>query len=217
MSRFLPSLLHLLLWNYILGCSDCLYFYLTGSEKLCLLEDLPNDTVVSGKHKVEVYDENLKTYHMDPNIRLSLIVKKDDAAPSITQMLSTEGEFSFTTHEWGDHNICFSVRAPQSGWFHSEKSKVHIQLFVGSDAVNTNTDNTNKPLNSQMRIANLWLSDVLKEFELIRLKEIAYQRLSGSISFNFTYWVILQVLVVAGTCYWQVNHLRRFFVAKKVM
>src|ERR1700677_1957746 len=76
-----PILALLLLF---IGLSDALYFHIAETEKKCFIEEIPDETMVMGKYKVQLYDPNTKGYGDYPNIGMHVEVKDPEEKVSIT-------------------------------------------------------------------------------------------------------------------------------------
>ncbi|KAI9294656.1 hypothetical protein K502DRAFT_316684 [Neoconidiobolus thromboides FSU 785] len=217
-SKYLTSIAALSCGLFLTGVNS-IHFYLNGSETKCFIEDLPNDTVVVGKFKAEGYIEESQTYQESQKYTVSIdVIEKNTGNLVVTQKLKTSGQFTFTTHEYGEHRLCIAVGNPDGGWFHNYKIKFSLNLFIGSDAIDEKymPDKVTK-LQDRIHVVNSWLHDILYEQEYQREKEHQFLSLSESINSKLTYWIILQIAVMVGVCYWQVTHLRRFFVTKKLV
>jgi len=68
-----------------------------------------------------------------------------------------------------------------------------------------------------VRVANSQIQNILTEQEYLRDKESMFLSLSRSISSKLNLWIGLQLLTIGGLGYWQITHLRRFFVNKKLI
>ncbi|KAJ9068717.1 emp24p/erv25p- protein [Entomophthora muscae] len=81
-----------LLFLFSASFTQAFYFYLEGGDPKCFLEDLPNETVVAAKYRVEKFDENTQSYVSDSLFQVSLAVNKDDEPqPLVSQKLGTDG------------------------------------------------------------------------------------------------------------------------------
>jgi hypothetical protein len=64
---------------------------------------------------------------------------------------------------------------------------------------------------------NSHLLDVKREQEQQREREMAFRDQSEKTNSRVVWWIILQIGLLAGTCYWQTRHLKHFFIAKKLV
>jgi len=80
LSKTLPPLLVALfcLLVSVLPPADGLYFHIAETEKKCFIEEIPDETMVMGKYRVQLYDPNTKGYGDYPNIGMHVEVKDPD-------------------------------------------------------------------------------------------------------------------------------------------
>uniref|UniRef100_A0AC34G5I1 GOLD domain-containing protein n=1 Tax=Panagrolaimus sp. ES5 TaxID=591445 RepID=A0AC34G5I1_9BILA len=71
----LMVMLRVLLIFALIGCSTGLYFHIAETERKCFIEEIPDETMVIGNYKVQLYDPNTKGYGDYPNIGMHVEVK----------------------------------------------------------------------------------------------------------------------------------------------
>ena len=69
------TLLRVLLALALVNCSTGLYFHIAETERKCFIEEIPDETMVIGNYKVQLYDPNTKGYGDYPNIGMHVEVK----------------------------------------------------------------------------------------------------------------------------------------------
>lgn len=52
-----------------------LYFHIAETERKCFIEEIPDETMVVARYKVQLYDPNTKSYGDHPNIGMHVEVK----------------------------------------------------------------------------------------------------------------------------------------------
>ncbi|EPB74781.1 hypothetical protein ANCCEY_06146 [Ancylostoma ceylanicum] len=65
----------LLVLACVLATCQALYFHIAETEKKCFIEEIPDETMVTGNYKVQLYDPNTKGYGDYPNIGMHVEVK----------------------------------------------------------------------------------------------------------------------------------------------
>lgn len=114
---------HLLVLLSILQCisvSRALYFHIDETERKCFIEEIPDDTMVIGKYKVEAFDERTNSYMPSaPGIGMHVEVKDPDEKIVLSKLYTSEGRFTFTSHTPGEHVICLFSNS--SAWFGGQK------------------------------------------------------------------------------------------------
>lgn len=120
----------------LISLSKSLYFHIGETERKCFMEEIPDDTLIIGKYKVELFDENSKTYlPTTPGIGMHVEVKDPDDKIVLSKLYTNEGRFSFTSHTPGEHYIC--LYSNSSAWFGTQKLvriysvKIHMNSLIG--------------------------------------------------------------------------------------
>ena len=104
----------------LINLSNSLYFHISETERKCFIEEIPDETLVIGKYKVELYDENSKTYlPSTPGIGMHVEVKDPDDKIVLSKLYTSEGRFTFTSHTPGEHVIC--LYSNSTAWFGGQK------------------------------------------------------------------------------------------------
>jgi len=100
--------------------SSSLYFHISETERKCFIEEIPDDTLVIGKYKVELYDERSNTYlPSSGGIGMHVEVKDPDDKIVLSKLYTSEGRFTFTSHTPGEHIIC--LYSNSTAWFGGQK------------------------------------------------------------------------------------------------
>lgn len=100
--------------------SQSLYFHISETERKCFIEEIPDDTLVIGKYKVELFDQQSNTYlPSTPGIGMQVEVKDPDEKIILSKLYTSEGRFTFTSHTPGEHVICLFTNS--TAWFGNQK------------------------------------------------------------------------------------------------
>ena len=54
------------LWSQQLVRVDSLYFHIRETERKCFIEEVPDETLVVGKYKVQIFDKDSNSYQPTP-------------------------------------------------------------------------------------------------------------------------------------------------------
>lgn len=68
-------MLTILILSMVSYLADGLYFHIAETEKKCFIEEIPDETMVIARYKVQLYDPNTKAYGDHPNIGMHVEVK----------------------------------------------------------------------------------------------------------------------------------------------
>ncbi|VDO85991.1 unnamed protein product [Heligmosomoides polygyrus] len=160
----------LFLLSALVSC-HALYFHIAETEKKCFIEEIPDETMVIGNYKVQLYDPNTKGYGDYPNIGMHVEVKDPEDKVILSKLYTSEGKFTFTSHLPGEHVIC--LYSNSTAWFSGAQLRVHLTIQAGEHAQDYEQIAVKDKLNElQLRIRQL-----LDQVEQIT-KEQNYQRYS---------------------------------------
>uniref|UniRef100_A0A3B5KJF5 Transmembrane p24 trafficking protein 4 n=1 Tax=Xiphophorus couchianus TaxID=32473 RepID=A0A3B5KJF5_9TELE len=113
----------LLAWIYP-SCG--LYFHIGETEKKCFIEEIPDETMVIGKYRTQLWDKQTGSFlPSTPGLGMHVEIKDPDTKIILSRQYGSEGRFTFTSHTPGEHQICL----------HSNSTK--MALFAGGKLVGT--------------------------------------------------------------------------------
>ena len=166
-SAFLLALLYIILHIHTV---QSLYFHIRETERKCFIEEVPDETLVVGKYKVQLFDKDSNDYLPTTHgIGMHVEVTDPEQKIVLSKVYSSEGRFSFTTHMPGEHLIC--LYSNSSAWFGGGNLRVHLDIEVGEHAIDYNELAGKEKLTElQLRVRQL-----LDQVEQIS-KEQNYQR-----------------------------------------
>jgi hypothetical protein len=119
----------------------------------------------------------------------------------------SDGRFTFTSHESGDHSLCISTN--YTSWFSSTHIKFYLDIVVGSTKPDIESDRSHiGELSSKLRDLNQKLEDVRREQQYQRERESDFRDLSESTNSKAVWYSVLQIGVLLATCTWQLRHLK---------
>ena len=121
----------------------------------------------------------------------------------------SEGKFTFTSHEAGDHSICLSTNNT-AGWFQSNSHiRLYLDIVVGSTKPNVEKDRTHAgELAGKIRDLNQKLEEIRLEQKYQREREADFRDLSEATNTRAVWYSVAQIVVLLVTCMWQLRHLR---------
>ncbi|KAL2916161.1 emp24p/erv25p-related protein [Polyrhizophydium stewartii] len=204
----------LLLAQSVLG----LHYYLDAGERKCFSEDLPAGTSIVGAFKSELWNTNINGFaeNSQANVQISVF-----AAPTehtiIDQKGGSKGKFSFTAADAGDHQICLSVTTP--GWF-GARAKMYLDIqFADSEPSERDDSKQTSYTELMRRISDLTnrVQHIRNEMKHQRDREAEFRDHSEVVNTSAVRWTIVQMVVLGITCFWQLRHLKQFFLTKKLV
>ncbi|CCX05076.1 emp24/gp25L/p24 family/GOLD-domain-containing protein [Pyronema domesticum] len=216
----IPTLL--LAASYAIQQVSGLYFYIDGTSPKCFFEELPKDTLVVGQFKAEEWQSQTNTYSEHNQLALLITVDEtfDNDHRIVNQKGSNKGRFTFTASDAGEHRICFwASHQSNSGWFssHANGVRLHLDLAIGETSAIESRDK-DKLADIVQRVKDLSgrLQDIRREQVFQREREAEFRDQSESTNGRVVRWTIVQLIVLGGTCAWQLSHLRAFFIKQKL-
>lgn len=118
----------------------------------------------------------------------------------------------------GEHLICF--QALMSQFQPNVVVKLPVEIFIGDAGDPHITSPVEAKLNDlsyNIGRSNELVADIEREQALHRDREIAFRRRADGLNSTAIRWPIIQAIVVVATAFWQMDHLKKFFKAKKLV
>ncbi|KAG1808605.1 emp24/gp25L/p24 family/GOLD-domain-containing protein [Suillus subaureus] len=194
---------------------NALHFYLDANEKRCFVEELPSDTVVEGHYRALEWADSTQQYTLNEELGIIVEVEEMETSHIVTKTRGpSDGRFTFTSHESGDHSICISTN--YTSWWSSTHIKLYLDIVVGTTKPDIESDRTHiGELSSKLRDLNQKLEEVRREQQYQREREADFRNLSENTNSKAVWYSVLQIGVLIATCTWQLRHLKRFFADKR--
>ncbi|KAI5987058.1 emp24/gp25L/p24 family/GOLD-domain-containing protein [Pisolithus albus] len=209
-----------------------LHFYLDANEKRCFIEELPSDTAVEGTlrfrnrvycrvasyvgffighYKALEWNEQAREYVLQPELGILVEVEEMETGHNVVKTRGPpEGQFTFTSHDAGDHSICLSTN--YTSWFSNTHVKLYLDVIVGAVRPDIEHDRSHvSELASKVRDLNQKLEDIRREQQYQREREADFRNLSEATNARAVWYSLMQIVVLVLTCTWQLKHLKRFF------
>jgi hypothetical protein len=194
---------------------NALHFYLDANEKRCFVEELPSDTVVEGHYRALEWADSTQQYTLNEELGIIVEVEEMETSHVVTKTRGpSDGRFTFTSHESGDHSICVSTN--YTSWWSSTHIKLYLDIVVGTTKPDIESDRTHiGELSSKLRDLNQKLEEIRREQQYQREREADFRNLSENTNSKAVWYSVLQIGVLIATCTWQLRHLKRFFADKR--
>lgn len=217
--KLILCLLPLAVALFLAQQSNGLYFHIKETERKCFIEEVPDETLVVGKYKVQIFNKDTNDYVPTPHgIGMHVEVKDPETKVLMSKLYSSEGRFTFTTHMPGEHVIC--LYSNSTAWFGGGNLRVHLDIEVGEHAVDYNELAGKEKLTElQLRVRQLLdqVEQISKEQNYQRYREERFRTTSESTNQRVFWWSIAQLSVLVLTGLWQMRHLKKFFEHKKLV
>uniref|UniRef100_A0A8C3A2D1 Transmembrane p24 trafficking protein 9 n=1 Tax=Cyclopterus lumpus TaxID=8103 RepID=A0A8C3A2D1_CYCLU len=163
-----------LLLNVLFGAVSALYFHIGETEKKCFIEEIPDETMIIGNYRTQLYDKQREEYMpATQGLGMFVEVKDPDDKVILSRQYGSEGRFTFTSHTPGEHQICLHSNSSKFALFAGGMLRVHLDIQVGEHANNyAEIAAKDKLTELQLRVRQL-----VEQVDQIQ-KEQNYQRVS---------------------------------------
>jgi len=196
-----------------------LYFHIGETERKCFIEEIPDETMVTGNYKVQLYDPRTNGFApSSPEIGMHVEVRDPDDKIILSKVYSSEGKVTFTSHAPGEHVICLYSNSTK--WFSGTQLRVHLDIQVGEHAIDyANVAQKEKLTELQLRVRQLLdqVEQITKEQNYQRYREERFRQTSESTNQRVLWWALAQTVILLAMGAWQMRHLKSFFEAKKLV
>ncbi|KAM9266385.1 transmembrane emp24 domain-containing protein 4 [Morus bassanus] len=198
-----------------------LYFHIGETEKRCFIEEIPDETMVIGNYRTQLWDKQSESFlPSTPGLGMHVEVKDPDGKVVLSRQYGSEGRFTFTSHTPGEHQICLHSNSTRMALFAGGKLRVHLDIQVGEHTNNyPEIAAKDKLTELQLRARQLLdqVEQIQKEQNYQRYREERFRMTSESTNQRVLWWSIAQTIILILTGIWQMRHLKSFFEAKKLV
>ncbi|CAA9964318.1 COPII vesicle coat component Erp5/Erp6 [Pyrenophora teres f. maculata] len=224
--------------------SQALHFYMEGAITKCFYEELPKDTLVvasnlnpkpklatnttrntTGHYHAEAWDDHTKTFVTKQEVSVYVTVEEtfDNNHRIVAQRGKSEGRFTFSAADSGQHRICVqpqNVQSSGNGWLNGGihgTVRFTLDMAIGETSRIESADkDTVETLVQKVQDLNSRLQDVRREQVFQREREAEFRDQSEHTNSRVVRWTLIQLVILAVTCVWQLSHLRSFFIKQKL-
>ncbi|CAB4070355.1 TMED4_9_11 [Lepeophtheirus salmonis] len=171
--------------------SSGLYFHIGETERKCFIEEIPDQTMVTGNYKVQLYDPRTNGFApSSPGIGMHVEIRDPDDKIILSKVYSSEGRWIFTSHAPGEHVICLYTNSTK--WFSGTQLRVHLDIQVGDHAIDyAGVAQKEKLSELQLRVRQLLdqVDQITKEQNYQRYREERFRQTSESTN-QRVLWVV---------------------------
>ncbi|NXU54788.1 TMD11 protein, partial [Turnix velox] len=198
-----------------------LYFHSGEREEKCIIEDIPKDTLVFGKYKIQSWDIHKQEFlESAPGLGMFVTVTTPSSEVLLSKLYGPQGTFSFTSHISGEHIICLQSNSTRLISFGGSKLRIHLDIRVGEHILDESVVQAKDKVDEvHDRLEHLieQITHVSKEQSYEREREEKFRKTSEETNSNILWWAIVQTLILISIGIWQIKSLRDFFISKKLV
>ncbi|ODQ60248.1 hypothetical protein WICANDRAFT_31332 [Wickerhamomyces anomalus NRRL Y-366-8] len=209
------------MWNPLLALvlivqlASALHFYTVPGETRCFYEELTKGTVVIGKFDAYVNSRG-DAYEAASNLKLAITVDEtfDNDHRVVSQKSSSSGDFTFSALDSGEHKFCITPS------YVDKRTKVRVffdLVLAGAETIDSKRQDEVSVLTNKVKQLSNKVQEIQREQKLMREREALFRDQSESTNSKVVRWSVIQLIVLLGTCAWQLQHLKGFFIKQKVL
>uniref|UniRef100_A0A665VZH8 Transmembrane emp24 domain-containing protein 11-like n=1 Tax=Echeneis naucrates TaxID=173247 RepID=A0A665VZH8_ECHNA len=206
--------------GFLLQCylmlAAAMYFDLGEQEEKCIIEEVPEDMLVTGE---SWRWKSLSSTH-SPHFGVTVSVRDPNQEVVMSKRYGKFGKFTFTAHASGQHFLCFQTNSTRFAVFAGERLKLHLDVQMGEHTIDRNTDKTKDNMvtleNSLSHLIDQMMY-ITRQQEYQREKEEVFRQISEDTNSKVLWWAVVQTLTLLSVGFWQMKRLKDFFIAKKLV
>ncbi|XP_008419229.1 transmembrane emp24 domain-containing protein 11 [Poecilia reticulata] len=201
-----------------LPLAAAMYFDLGEKEQKCIIEEIPEDTLVTGNFFLEPWD--VTSFSHPPHLGVMVTVRDPNQEVQLSKRYGAFGKFTFTAHASGQHHLCFQTNSTRFSVFAGEKLKLHLDVQMGEHWVDPNVERTKdslQVLESNLQHLTSQMTYITRQQEYNREKEEIFRLISEETNSKVLWWAAIQTCILLSVGFWQIKRLKDFFIAKKLV
>ncbi|GAA6223447.1 transmembrane emp24 domain-containing protein 11-like [Lates japonicus] len=208
--------------GFLLQCylmlAVAMYFDLGEQEEKCIIEEIPEDMLVTGYFLLEPWD--MKSFSHSPHFGVTVTVRDPGHEVVMSKRYGKFGKFTFTAHASGQHYLCFQTNSTRFAVFAGERLKLHLDVQMGEHSIDPKPDKTKDNMeileNSLRHLINQMMY-ITRQQEYQREKEDVFRQISEDTNGKVLWWAVVQTSILLSVGFWQMKRLKDFFIAKKLV
>ncbi|XP_053486980.1 transmembrane emp24 domain-containing protein 9 [Ictalurus furcatus] len=206
-----------LLISCLVISAPAMFFDLSQQREKCIIEEIPEDTLVTGHILLELWD---RKEDRSPHLGLTITVKDPNLEVLLMKRFGKYGKFTFTSHFSGQHFLCMKSNATRFSVFANERLKVHLDVQMVEHTIDPSAVKTKDTIESvEFKIQHLisQMQFISKQQDFERGREETFRQMSEGTNGNVLWWAIVQTALLLTVGVWQMRSLKNFFIEKKLV
>ncbi|XP_059919703.1 transmembrane emp24 domain-containing protein 11 [Gadus macrocephalus] len=197
---------------------EAMFMDLGEQEERCIIEDIPEGTLVTGYFLLEPWD--LKQSSGLPQMGMTTTVRDPGNEVLMTKRYGKHGKFTFTSHASGQHLLCFQTNSTSFSVFAKEKLKLHLDVQMGEHPIERGSEKTKENLHTMEESLNHMIDQMMyitRQQDQQREREEVFRQNSEDTNRSVLWWSVVQTTILLSVGFWQMNRLKDFFIEKKLI
>ncbi|XP_018585716.2 transmembrane emp24 domain-containing protein 11 [Scleropages formosus] len=194
-----------------------MYFDL-GEQEKCIIEEIPQDTLVTGYFLLENWDNREKDN--SPRLGLTVAVRDPNHQILMSKRYGSQGKFTFTSHSSGQHFLCMQTHSTKFSAVAGNRMRLHLDVQMGEHTLDPGTikaENTVKTMEYSLQHLIDRIHYIGKQQDFQREREEAFRQMSEETNGNVLWWAVVQTAILIAVGIWQMKKLKDFFIEKKLV
>ncbi|XP_029440363.1 transmembrane emp24 domain-containing protein 11-like [Rhinatrema bivittatum] len=201
--------------------STSLYFHAGEREEKCIIEDIPNDTLIIARFKMQQWDLIEHDFLPSaPGLGMVVTITAPNGELLLSKVYGPEATATFTSHTHGEHSICLQSNSTRLMVFAGSKLRIHLDIQVGEHLLDETIAQAKDKVNEViLRIEHLneQIKHIMKEQNYQREREEFFRLRSEDTNSNVLWWAVLQTIILMSVGVWQIKCFKDFLIAKKLV
>eukprot|EP00124_Ichthyophonus_hoferi_P003744 Ihof_evm8s346 gene=Ihof_evmTU8s346 len=181
----------------LLPDANGLYFIMNRGDRRCFIEEVPEETIVQGKYKLEMLDPETQNFVERAELGIDVKIKNSEDEEIMNKFYKdSPGHFAFTSRVPGEHVICLHT---SPGYPRGFQLRVHLDFLLGESANDYGEIKRKEKLDEiQLRLRQLTdqVDQISKEQQYQRVREMRFRETSESTGSRVLYWSAIQLCIL---------------------
>ncbi|XP_028808874.1 transmembrane emp24 domain-containing protein 11 isoform X1 [Denticeps clupeoides] len=207
-----------LLVLYSLALTTGMFFDLGEEEEKCIIEEIPEDTLVTGYFLLEYWDSNKAKN--SPHLGLTVTIRDPNYQVLMLKRFGKQGKFIFTPHLSGQHFLCLQSNNTRFSVFTGERLRIHLDVQMGEHSIDpsvTKAKDTVKSMEYSLQHLIDQVHYIIRQQEFQRNREETFRAIGEETNGSVLWWAIVQTVILFFVGFWQMKRLKDFFIEKKLV
>ncbi|XP_036406893.1 transmembrane emp24 domain-containing protein 11 [Megalops cyprinoides] len=201
-----------------LALTWAMFFDLGEQEEKCIIEEVPQDTLVTGYFLLEYWDTGKQTN--SPHLGITVIVRDPDHQTLMSKRYGRKGKFTFTSHSSGQHFLCMQSNSTRFAVLAGQRLRLHLDVQMGEHTLDPSTEKAKdmvKTVEYNLRHLIDQIHYISKQQDFQREREETFRRISEETNGKILWWAVLQTAILLTVGVWQMKRLQDFLIEKKLV
>ncbi|KAM3162143.1 Protein ERP5 [Lachancea thermotolerans] len=195
-----------------------LYFYMKPGETKCFYEGLTRGSQLEGQFTVLIERDGFYEQETETELRIS-IDETFDNDHCVFDQRSTNGNFTITALETGEHRVCIEPQAASAETNVESGANIVFEVHVNFEHKRLRVWDSELleclgSASERVRNLNARLANLRADQSIVKKEQTLHDKQCNSVNTQLLFWSSLQLMVLVGMCAMQLRTLRGLFRKK---